>query len=101
MNQQSKLPAIVAYIGWIGLLIAVVIRDKTDNFTRQHINQSLVLNLATVVSGLVTRLIPLIGKPLGSIISIAALVFWIMGIVRAVKGSAEPLPLIGDVQLIQ
>ena len=58
-----------------------------------------ILNIASIVGG-VLRVIPLIGGMASNIVSLALLVLCIMGIARALRGSAEPLPVIGDIHLI-
>ena len=57
------------------------------------------INIASVLGG-VLGVIPIIGNLAASIVSVAVLVFWIMGIYRAAIGSTEPLPFIGDIHLI-
>ncbi|MBQ6386979.1 MAG: hypothetical protein IJJ38_12580 [Lachnospiraceae bacterium] len=100
-TNESRMPAVVAYITWIGFIVAIVKRDKNSAYHRQHINQALILNLCMLICGVVINRIPRIGSPLAGIIDLAALVLWIMGLVRASKYSAEPLPLIGNITLIQ
>lgn len=40
---------IVAYIGWIGFIIAICAGDKNDPYLKFHLNQSLVLNLFSLL----------------------------------------------------
>ena len=99
MNRNRNLIAAVAYITWIGFFIALVIGDKNDDFTRMHLNQALVLNIGGILSGVI-MIIPLIGTIAGGIMEIAIFVLDIMGIVRAVTWSMEPLPFISNFRLI-
>ena len=96
---KSKIAAIISYITPLGWIIAYFIRDKECAFTRQHINQGLILALVEIVSRLIAR-IPLVGGVANFVIDLAVLVFSLMGIYRAAKGSSEPLPFIGDITLI-
>lgn len=96
MNNHSKLYAVISYITWIGWLIAFIKHDKDDALVRRHLNQALVLNVIETVGGFISRLGGIFSL-IGEIIDIACLVLFIMGIVRAAKLSAEPLPLIGEI----
>ena len=99
MDNKRTIIAVASYVTWIGFLIAMIMGGGTDRFVSHHMNQALVLNLASIVAG-VLRVIPLIGGIASDIASLAVLVLVIMGIARALKGSTEPLPVIGDIHLI-
>lgn len=101
MNSKSarNVPAIIAYLTWIGWLIALIIRDKDDSFSALHLNQALVLNIISILVGIISRL-PLIGGIAASVLSLASLVLWVLGIVRAFTWDDRPLPLIGDIHLM-
>lgn len=98
MNNRNILAA-VSYVTWIGFLIAIVAGDRSDRFMTHHLNQALVLNVISILGGVLT-VIPLVGRMAASLVSLAVLVFWIMGIARALRGSMEPLPFIGDIHLM-
>lgn len=87
----TKATNIVAYIGIIGWLIAFLAGDKEG--AKFHLNQALVLNLASIICSW----IPLVGW----IIAIVIFVFWIMGIVAAIKDEEKELPLIGKIQILK
>ena len=99
MNQKSNLAAVIAYITWIGFFVAFVIGDRSDDFTRMHLNQALVLNIAGIAAGVIA-IIPLIGTIAGGIIEVAVWVLDIMGIVRAATWRMDPLPFVGGFRLI-
>lgn len=99
MKNHSKLYSILSYLTWIGWIIALLKRDKEDTLVRKHLNQGLVLNLVGMVARLVAGDSGLLGR-VGDLVSIAVFVLWIMGIYRAAKMSEEPLPLIGEINLI-
>ena len=100
MNSNTKLYSILSYITWIGFLISLLARDKNDETVAFHLNQALVLNLASTIIGLIARIGGVVGIVCG-ICSIVLFVFWIMGIIRAAKLSTEPLPVIGGITLIK
>lgn len=95
---DKKVTGIFAYLGIIFWLIAFLAGDKEG--AKMHLNQGLVLFLAGFVGGLL-GLIPFVGVILSCLISIAILVFAIMGIVSACKDDDKPLPLIGGIQIIK
>lgn len=99
MNSNSKAAAIIAYITWVGFIVALIIRDRFDSYTSHHLNQALVINILSMLGGLVA-VIPFLGSMVSGAVSLAVLVFWVLGIYRAATGSTEPLPLIGDIHLI-
>ena len=99
MNNRSNVIAAVSYITWIGFIVALAVRDKGDEFTTFHINQALVLNLAGLISGVLV-VIPLLGALVAGVVNVAAIVFDIMGISSALRGTTEPLPLISDIHII-
>ena len=98
MNNRNILAAL-SYITWIGFLIAFFMGDKSDSFARHHLNQALVLNLAGLISGVLV-VIPLLGALVAGVVNVAAIVFDIMGISSALRGTTESLPLISDIHII-
>lgn len=95
---NKKVTGVFCYLGLIFWLIALLAGDKEG--AKLHLNQGLVLFLAGIV-GSILAVIPVVGWILSCVLSIAILVFAIMGIVSAVKEDDKPLPLIGNIQLIK
>lgn len=87
---DTKTTSIVAYITWIGLLIAFCAGDREG--AKFHLNQALVIFLF----GLLVW-IPCIGW----IWSIFMLVCWVMGLIAAINQEEKPVPLIGQIQLLK
>ncbi|MBR2667763.1 MAG: hypothetical protein IKD96_06360 [Oscillospiraceae bacterium] len=88
---------IVAYLTLIGLIIAFVIGDHVNS--KFHLNQALVLFLAFVVTGIISAL-PLLHW-IGRILSIIVFVLWLIGLIRAIGGNEEPIPILGKLQLLK
>jgi len=100
MNQRSKGLAIASYITWIGWLIAFFCRDKNDPLVRCHLNQALILNIIATVGSIIGRLGGIF-RIVYLVVDLAVLAMMIMGVIRASKGSDEPLPVVGGITLIQ
>ena len=99
-NGKCKAAAIICYLfTWIGWIIAFIIRDKDDALSLHHLNQGLILAIIASVASLLIRLGGLFAV-VGEIADVAVLLLCIMGIVRAARGSDEPLPFIGQIKLI-
>lgn len=95
---DKKVTGIVAYITWIGLLIAFLAGDKEG--AKFHLNQALVILIVGIVGGVVA-VIPLVGGLLSAVISIFTLVCTILGIISAVNEEEKELPLIGQIKLLK
>ena len=98
-NNKSRLAAILAYITWIGWIIALLIRDKKDSFTTLHLNQALVAAALEIIGAILVP-IPVLGI-LGFVLEIAAGILAIWGLIRAVTGNDKPLPYIGGISVIK
>jgi uncharacterized membrane protein len=81
--------AILSYLTIIGWIVALILhsqeKTKLGGF---HLRQALLLGLVAIVLGW----IPIIGW----LLLIALFVFWIMGLISAVQGKMDPLPVIGE-----
>ena len=95
---------VVAYLSWIGLLVAFVAGDRSAS--KFHLNQSLVIWLSGTVVGLVGRVLgwlPLVGWAVDLAVGLAlvlCVVCWFIGIINAISGVEWPVPLLGHVRLI-
>lgn len=95
---DKKLTGIFAYIGIIFWLIAYLAGDKEG--AKFHLNQGLVLIIISIANGVV-GLIPILGSIVSWVVSVALLVFAIMGIVAAAKDEEKPLPVIGGIRILK
>lgn len=87
---DAKTTGIVAYLSWIGFLIAVLAGDKEG--AKFHINQALVILLFCLPVP-----IPCIGWAWG----VFMVICWIMGLIAAINGEEKEVPLIGSIRLIK
>lgn len=94
--EEGKTMALIAYITIFGLLIAYITNnDKKNPFTAYHIRQSLGLGL-TGIALMIVNWLPYIGWLIGMIGGIALLVLWVLGLVNAINGKEEPIPVVGS-----
>lgn len=94
---SKKATAIVSYITIIGWLIAYLAGDKEG--AKFHLNQSLVLGICGLLSGVISR-IPVIGI-IGGILGIVVFVFFVLGLIYAIQDEEKPLPIIGGIQILK
>lgn len=87
---DAKTTGIVAYLTWIGLLIAFVAGDKEG--AKFHINQALVLLLFGLLGA-----IPFVGW----IWEVFMLVCWVIAFVGAVQGEEKEVPLLGKIKILK
>ncbi len=87
---DTKATSVVAYITWIGLLIAFCAGDREG--AKFHLNQALVIFLFSLLS-----VIPCIGW----IWAVFMLVCWIMGLIYAINQEEKQVPLIGGIKIIK
>lgn len=87
---NAKTTSIVAYITWVGLLVAYLAGDKEG--AKFHLNQALVIFLFSLLIA-----IPCVGWIWG----VFMLVCWVMGLIAAVKQEEKEVPLIGRFRIIK
>lgn len=99
---SKKATGIVAYISIIGWIIAFLAGDKEG--AKFHLNQALVVDVTMIIFNIVAgilRIVPVVGAIISLVISIALLVFWIMGLVYAIKEEEKEIPLLGAIKILK
>lgn len=100
--EKNKTLSIFSYFSW--LVIIPLVAAKDSKFARFHANQGLVLAIAETILAIVIGFlgdIPFVGAILRGLLSIASLVYLVLGIVNAVNGKAKELPIIGKIRIIK
>ena len=87
---DKKTTGIVAYLTWIGWLIALLAGDKEG--AKFHINPALVILLFSLLS-----IIPCIGWIWG----IFMIVCWFIGFIAAINEEEKSIPLLGNIRIIK
>ena len=95
--EKNKTMAGLAYI--LFFLPLLVCPDSA--YARFHANQGLTLLIVSVLGSIVLRLIPFIGWLLSSVLSLAVLVFAVIGLLNGLNGKAVELPIIGKYKLLK
>ena len=88
---SKKVTGIVAYITWVGLLVALVAGDKEG--AKFHMNQALVIWIV----GTIGSFIPVIGL----LLVLLSFVCWIMGLVYAAQEVEKEVPILGKIKLLK
>ena len=89
-KMDTKTTGVVAYLTWIGLLVAFCAGDKEG--AKFHINQSLVIMLFSLIS-----IIPCIGW----LWAVFMVVCWFIGFIGALNGEEKAIPLLGSIRIIK
>lgn len=95
---NKKTTDIVAYLTWVGLIIAFVAGDREGS--KFHLNQSLVIWLASTIFGLVSA-VPVVGGLISLVGGIFCCVCWFIGIIGALQGNEKPVPFLGQFKLLK
>ena len=91
--QEAEAGKTMAIIAYFVFFVPLLVEDaKNNKFAMFHTEQSIVLLIVNVIVGIVGT----ITCGIGLILYIPLLIFYIMGIMYAVKGEAKPIPWIGS-----
>ncbi|MEA1787482.1 hypothetical protein U1E44_15375 [Arenibacter sp. GZD96] len=97
-KEDGKTMAIICYITFIGLLIAYLMNNNTQNeFAKFHIGQSVRVVILVVANMVLGQILPYSLSIINSIIGLGALALLVIGIINAVNLSTKPLPIIGTI----
>lgn len=81
----------MAVVAYILFFIPLLTDARHDPFVKYHVKQGLLLFIAWIVVSVLTPVLFMITW----LLYIALLVFMILGIMNALNGKQEPLPLVG------
>ena len=109
---DRKLTGVVAYLTWVGLLIAYLAGDREG--AKFHLNQALVIWLAGTIFGIVTGILsvlsglPFLGWIVAALVGLISLVggifffvCWLMGLIYAIQEQEKEVPLLGKIRLLK
>ncbi len=93
--QDGKMMAIISYITVIGTIIAFIMnQNKHNSFASFHIRQAIGIFLVGMVVNFISRFTDF--GMLDFILGIGVLILWILGLVSAIQGKEQSVPLLGD-----
>jgi len=96
MGLQENVAGLLCYVlGWITGLVFLLI-EKDNKFVRFHAMQSIIVFGALTVCSVVLGWIPVFGIVISGLLSVLALVLWIVLMVKAYQGTRYKLPVAGD-----
>jgi uncharacterized membrane protein len=96
MGLEPNLAGLLCYVlGWVTGIIFFIL-EKEDKFVRFHAMQSIVTFGIITVASIIFSFIPIIGAIIGWLLSILALILWIVLMVKAYQGQKYKLPWVGD-----
>ena len=95
VGMQANIAGVLCYAaGWITGIIFFLI-EKENKFVRFHAFQSMVVFGATMILSVVLA-VTVVGLILVPFVNIAALIIWIVLMVKAYQGEKFKLPVAGD-----
>lgn len=95
---DKKTTGWVAYITWIGWIIAYCSGDKEG--AKFHLNQSLAIWIVSIGLGII-GVIPIIGWIVGMVGGIFIFVCWVIGLISAINEEEKEVPLIGKWKILK
>ncbi len=92
-TSEGKTTAIISYIWFIGLIIAVIMNSKKDDFASYHIRNMIGLLLFSIATAILDK----IGLPgiITTPVHIILFVLWVLGFIGAIQGEKKEIPVIG------
>lgn len=95
-TNQNLMAALAYFLGFVTGIIFLLV-EKNNKFIRFHAMQSTITFGGLFVVNLALGLVPVIGTIANIPLSIAALVVWILLMIKAYQGQTYKLPYIGDI----
>ncbi len=96
MGMEANLAALLACVfGWVTGLIFFLL-EKENKFVRFYALQSILVSVVFFVASIVLTFIPFVNMVALPVISIVAVIIWIVSMVKAYQGEKFKLPIIGD-----
>jgi uncharacterized membrane protein len=93
---DENIAGLLCYVlGWISGLVFFLI-EKENKFVRFHALQSIIVFGVLFIAGFILGYIPFIGWVFKWLISVLALVLWIILMIKAYQGEKFKLPWAGD-----
>jgi uncharacterized membrane protein len=106
MSNQTPVPSpstgkntTMAAIAYIIFFVPLLTDAKDDPFVKFHVKQGLllvILGFALSIVNTILYRIPLVGWLVALALGIGLFALWVIGIMNALNGKQEPVPLVGQ-----
>lgn len=97
--KDGTVMGILSYLGLLSLIPYFV--EKKNTFVMYHAKQGLNLAIIETLATILVGFVPFIGGTLSSIVSLAACLLSILGIVNVCGGKKKELPVVNKIQIIK
>jgi uncharacterized membrane protein len=99
-QEETMSPNVIGGIAYITIIPAIIFLAMApynrDPFVRFHAWQSLIFGAGCLVVNIILGVIPILGWIVLAFFSIAALVIWLIAMLKAFKGEKWKIPVIGN-----
>jgi uncharacterized membrane protein len=100
---DTKTTSWVAYLTFIGLIIAFCTGDKEG--AKFHLNQALVITIFSIAGGIVlgifTAVLPVFGMLLSVVYNLFIFICWLLGLIAAINQEEKEVPLLGQIKILK
>jgi len=96
LGMDENVEGLLAYLAWWITGIILLLLEKESYFVRFHAMQSTVTFLFFTVAIKVFQIVPIIGSLIAYLLSLLAIIAWIVGMVKAYQGELYKFPIFGD-----
>ncbi len=104
MTDQTPTPSTtknttMAAIAYIIFFVPLLTDSKDDPFVKFHVKQGLLLVILSILVSIFNTIIgriPIIGWLIALVLGLGLFALWIIGIVNALNGKMDPLPVVGQ-----
>lgn len=95
MSDKSKAAAVLSYL-LVGIIWFFADKElQRDKFVKFHVKQGMVFLGTVVALQIALGMLFFIGWFLAPLVGLVEFVLWILGVVYALQGKEQPLPIIG------
>lgn len=94
MEQKSEKNTGMAVVSYLVFFVPLLTDDAKDPFVKFHVKQGLLLVISFIASSILTW-IPFIGYFMSQLAYLLVAVIWVLGVINAISGKQEPVPVIG------
>lgn len=96
VEKNKVISGLAYFIFFLPLIVC-----PSSPFGKFHANQGLLLLIVSVAGSIILNFIPFIGWILSPLFSLAIFIFIIIGLVGAINGKAQELPIIGKYRILK